>query len=207
MTGNRKSVAVVGGGWAGCAAAVELADAGCAVTLFEAARTPGGRARAVQAHGRILDNGQHILLGAYESTLKLLRRVGVDPASSLLRLPLQMRYPPASGLMDFAAPRLPAPLHVLAALLRAKGLDRDDKLALARFSTTARWMDWRLDVDCSVAELLERYDQTPRITQLLWRPLCVAALNTPAERASARVFLAVLRDSLGARQQHVGRRA
>jgi squalene-associated FAD-dependent desaturase len=200
MTGNRKSVAVVGGGWAGCAAAVELADAGCAVTLFEAARTPGGRARAVQAHGRILDNGQHILLGAYESTLKLLRRVGVDPASSLLRLPLQMRYPPASGLMDFAAPRLPAPLHVLAALLRAKGLDRDDKLALARFSTTARWMDWRLDVDCSVAELLERYDQTPRITQLLWRPLCVAALNTPAERASARVFLAVLRDSLGARR-------
>ena len=195
-----RRIAVVGGGWAGCAAAVELADAGCAVTLFEAARTLGGRARAVQAHGRLLDNGQHILLGAYDATLALMRRVGVDPASALLHLPLQMRYPPASGLMDFAAPRLPAPLHVLAALLRARGLDRDDKLALARFSTTARWMGWQLNVDCSVAELLVRYEQTPRLAQLLWRPLCVAALNTPAERASARVFLAVLRDSLGARR-------
>jgi squalene-associated FAD-dependent desaturase len=195
-----RRVAVVGGGWAGCAAAVTLADAGCTVTLFEAARQLGGRARAVQAHGRELDNGQHILLGAYASTLKLLRRVGVDPASALLHLPLQMRYPPGSGLMDFRAPRLPAPLHMLAALLRARGLDRQDRLALARFTTTARWMGWQLQADCSVAELLVRFDQTPRLIRLLWNPLCVAALNTPAERASSRVFLAVLRDSLGARR-------
>jgi squalene-associated FAD-dependent desaturase len=119
----------------------------------------------------------------------------------LLRLPLQMRYPPAAGLMDFVAPRLPAPLHMLAALLRARGLAREDKLALARFSTSARWMNWGLDTDCSVAELLERFDQTPRITRLMWRPLCLAALNTPPERASAQVFLAVLRDSLGAKRK------
>jgi hydroxysqualene dehydroxylase len=193
-------VAVVGGGWAGCAAAVELAGAGCRVTLYEAARTLGGRARAVEAKGRLLDNGQHILLGAYRDSLTLLRRVGVDPRAAFLRLPLQMRYPPASGLMDFAAPRLPAPLHVLAALLRARGLAREDKLALARFSTSARWMDWQLHTDCSVAELLERFDQTPRLQRLLWAPLCIAALNTPPERASAKVFLAVLRDSLGARR-------
>jgi squalene-associated FAD-dependent desaturase len=86
------------------------------------------------------------------------------------------------------------------ALLRAQGLDRDDKLAMARFSTTARWMGWRLDTDCSVAELLERYDQTDRLIRLMWRPLCLAALNTPPERASANVFLAVLRDSLGAKR-------
>ncbi|MDN4054917.1 hydroxysqualene dehydroxylase HpnE [Massilia sp. YIM B02763] len=197
-------VAVVGGGWAGCAAAVELAAAGCRVTLYEAARTLGGRARAVEVKGptgeRRLDNGQHILLGAYKDSLKLLRRVGVDPRAAFLRLPLQMRYPPASGLMDFVAPRLPAPLHVLAALLRAKGLAREDKLALARFSTSARWMGWQLHADCSVTELLERFDQTPRLQRLLWAPLCIAALNTPPERASARVFLAVLRDSLGAKR-------
>jgi squalene-associated FAD-dependent desaturase len=193
-----KNVAVVGGGWAGCTAAVELAGAGCRVTLFEAARSLGGRARGVELHGRMLDNGQHILLGAYRDTLRLLRRVGIDPRAALLNLPLQMRYPDGSGGMDFIAPRLPAPLHLAVALLRAKGLAAADKMALARFSTTARWMGWRLHADCSVSELLERFDQTPRLVRLMWRPLCLAALNTPPERASAQVFLAVLRDSLGA---------
>ncbi|CAH0191608.1 15-cis-phytoene desaturase [Massilia sp. Bi118] len=191
-------MAVIGGGWAGCAAGVELASKGARVTLFEAARMLGGRARAVQAKEALLDNGQHIMLGAYAETLALLRRVGVAERDALLRLPLQMRYPAGSGLMDFVAPRLPAPLHMLVALLRATGLEREDKLALARFSTSARWMKWGLDTDCSVAELLARFDQTPRLTRLMWRPLCLAALNTPIERASANVFLAVLRDSLGA---------
>ncbi len=193
------NVAVIGGGWAGCAAAVELARQGAQVTLYEAARTLGGRARRIEAAGRTLDNGQHILLGAYKSTLRMLRTVGIDPTDALLRVPLQMRYPP--GGMEFVAPRLPAPLHLAVALLRATGLGRDDKLAMARFSSAARWMGWRLDNDCTVIELLERFDQTPRLYRLMWRPLCLAALNTPPERASAQVFMAVLRDSLGARRQ------
>jgi len=192
--------AVVGAGWAGCAAAIELARAGHRVSWFEAARTPGGRARRVDVKGQGLDNGQHILLGAYSETLRLMQLVGVTRSEALLTLPLQMRYPPGSGGMDFIAPRWPAPLHLAAALLRAKGLAGADKMALARFSTTARWMDWTLHHDCSVAELLERFDQTPRLIQLMWRPLCLAALNTPLERASAQIFLNVLRDSLGARR-------
>lgn len=191
-------IAVVGGGWAGCAAAVELARQGRLVTLFEAARTLGGRARRFDINGMALDNGQHILLGAYAETLRLMRLVGIDSKRALLRLPLQMRYPEGSGGMDFVAPRLPAPLHLLIALWRTAGLAKQDKLALARFSTTARWMGWRLHSDCSVIELLERFDQTERLTRLMWRPLCIAALNTPPERASAQVFLNVLRDSLGA---------
>jgi squalene-associated FAD-dependent desaturase len=204
MTGPARSqprkVAVIGGGWAGCAAAVELSRKGAAVTLFEASRALGGRARCVEINGKKLDNGQHILLGAYGETLRLMRTLGIAPNEVLLRLPLQMRYPQDSGGMDFVAPRLPAPLHLLVALLRARGLAREDKLALARFSTAARWMDWKLDADCSVADLLERFDQTDRLTMLMWRPLCIAALNTPPERASAQVFLNVLRDSLGARR-------
>jgi squalene-associated FAD-dependent desaturase len=198
--GAGPATAVIGGGWAGCAAAVALADAGHTVALYEAARTLGGRARSVDAHGRQLDNGQHIMLGAYDATLGLLRRVGIDARDALLRLPLQMRYPPATDAMDFVAPRLPAPLHMLVALLGARGLRRADKLALARFSTSARWMGWQLYNDCSVAELLERFEQTPRLTRLMWRPLCLAALNTAPEQASAKVFLAVLRDSLGAKR-------
>lgn len=197
-TSAARRVAVIGSGWAGCAAAVELARHDFSVTLFEAARTLGGRARRVDINGCRLDNGQHILLGAYGETMRLLRAVGIDPKDALLHLPLQMRYPKNSGGMDFITPRLPAPWHMLIGLLRASGLAREDKLALARFSTTARWMDWQLNADCSVTELLERFDQTERLIRLMWRPLCIAALNTPPERASAQVFLNVLRDSLGA---------
>lgn len=196
MAGHK--VAVIGGGWAGCAAALELTEHGNQVTLFESARTLGGRARAVEINGIALDNGQHILLGAYTETLRLMRLAGIDEREVILRLPLQMRYPETGTGMTFIAPRLPAPLHLLAALLRAHGLSRADKLALARFSTTARWMGWQLYTDCSVSELLERFDQTDRLTRLMWRPLCIAALNTPPERASAQIFLNVLRDSLGA---------
>ncbi|KQV82533.1 phytoene dehydrogenase [Massilia sp. Root351] len=199
--GTARTVAVVGAGWAGCAAALELARAGCTVTLLEAARTLGGRARRVEMDGRQLDNGQHIMLGAYAESLRVMKLAGVDLPAAMLSLPLQMRYAPGAGGMDFLAPRLPAPLHLLGALLRAKGLAREDKLSLARFSTTARWMDWQLNTDCSVDELLQRFDQTPRLIQLMWRPLCLAALNTPTDRASAQVFLNVLRDSLGARRK------
>jgi squalene-associated FAD-dependent desaturase len=167
--------------------------------LYEASRTLGGRARVISSHGRALDNGQHILLGAYNETLRLLRLIGVAEESVLLRLPLQMCYPDGTG-MTFIAPRLPAPWHVGLALLRARGLRHADRLALARFSSAARWMGWQLNQDCTVAELLQRHDQTDTLVRLMWRPLCLAALNTPPERASARIFLNVLRDSLGARR-------
>ncbi|MEG0884592.1 MAG: hydroxysqualene dehydroxylase HpnE, partial [Janthinobacterium sp.] len=178
--------------------AMELARAGHAVTVYEAARTLGGRARRVERESMVLDNGQHILLGAYTETLRLVKLAGQDPSELILTLPLQMRYPADSGGMDFIAPRLPAPLHLAWALLRAKGLERADKLALMRFSTAMRWMGWQLYNDCTVSELLRRFDQTDTLCRLMWHPLCLAALNTPPERASARVFINVLRDSLGA---------
>ncbi|MFZ6759678.1 hydroxysqualene dehydroxylase HpnE [Undibacterium sp. Ji50W] len=192
------SVAIVGAGWAGCAAALELAQAGMQVTLIDSGRHPGGRARGVNLHGHQLDNGQHILLGAYSESLRLMRKAGVDLGQALLKLPLQMVYPQLEDGMCFIAPRLPAPLHMLVALWKTTGLSFADKQALARFSTTARWMNWRLHEDCSVSELLQRFDQTERLCRLMWNPLCIAALNTPPERASAQVFLNVLRDSLGA---------
>lgn len=195
---RKPTVAIIGAGWAGCAAAVELTRRSAKVFLLEASRTMGGRARRVEHQGTTLDNGQHILLGAYSDTLHLMQTVGIRPSEALLRLPLQMRYPANSGGMDLRAPRLPPPLHMVWAVLRAKGLTIADKLALARFSSAARWMQWQLHTDCTVTELLERFDQTERLFRLMWRPLCIAALNTPPERASAAVFLNVLRDSLGA---------
>ena len=109
-----RRVAVVGAGYAGLAAAIALVDAGCAASVFEANRTPGGRARRVEYRGALLDNGQHLLLGAYESTLALMRMVGVG-ADALVRTPLTLVFP---GHFELRAPRLPMPLHLLVALAR-----------------------------------------------------------------------------------------
>ncbi len=112
-------VAVIGAGYAGLAAAVELAAQGVPVTVFEAARQLGGRARRVDYRSMALDNGQHIFLGAYRETLRLMRMAGADPAALLLRLPLQLVIP---GRFSLQAAPLPAPLHLALALLTARGL-------------------------------------------------------------------------------------
>jgi squalene-associated FAD-dependent desaturase len=185
--------AVVGAGYAGMAAAVTLARRGVAVTVFESGPVPGGRARRISADGRGLDNGQHILVGAYATLFSLMREVGV-PASAVLRIPLELRY--ADGFA-FRAFYLPAPLGLAAGLLAARGLPWRERLAALRFMRALRRQAFRLAADCSVSELLARHAQDGRIGHYLWRPLCVSALNTPPERASARAFLAVLRDTLG----------
>jgi predicted NAD/FAD-binding protein len=117
-------------------AAVELATHGIRVTVFEAAKTLGGRARRVDSDGAALDNGLHILIGAYRETLRVIEKVSTaGQASKLMRLPLQFRLEP--GFRMHAA-RLPAPLHVAAALAFARGLGVAEKLAAARFMRTQK---------------------------------------------------------------------
>ncbi len=193
----KTTVAVVGGGYAGLAAAVELAHAGIPVTLYESARRLGGRARRVEYRGEILDNGQHLLLGAYRELLRLMQRIGVDEKDALLRIPLRLEFP---GQFRLAAPRLPAPLHLLAALAGARGLNAAQRLSAARFMLALRRRAFRLQADASVAQLLETYNQSGKLHRYLWEPLCLAALNTPPESASAQVFLNVLRDSFNRRR-------
>lgn len=189
-------VAVIGAGWAGMAAAIAHAQAGRQVTVFEAARTVGGRARAVQAtlpDGTpvTLDNGQHLLIGAYAECLRLMRLVGVDAEAALLRLPLTLQFPEGQGLQ---LPDLPPPLDALLGIARAKGWGWGDKLALV--STAMAWQlrGFRCTPATSVAELCAPL--TPRLMAEFIDPLCVSALNTPAHAASGQVFLRVLRDSL-----------
>lgn len=188
-----KRVAVVGAGWAGLACAVELAGAGVAVTLFEAARQAGGRARRVDWQGIAIDNGQHLMIGAYRETLRLLERIG--SSGRLDHQPLCLRQP------GFALrlPRLPAPFHLLFGLATARGLSRRDKLAAIRFARALR--SGAVPAGQSVAELLATHAQPEVLIERLWAPICLAALNTPVAQASAEVFVNVLRDSL------MGRRA
>lgn len=192
-----RRVAIVGAGFAGLSAAVALARAGCAVSVFEAGRVPGGRARRVHYRGQSLDNGQHILLGAYRETLALMGEVGVSPRA-LQRLPLRLEV---AGRLSLAAPRLPAPLNLAAALAFARGLSLADRVAALRFSLRLKRRGFEPAKGATVAALLERHRQTPALAELLWGPLCVAALNTPIDRADARVFVTVMRRALFGRRE------
>jgi squalene-associated FAD-dependent desaturase len=190
-------VAIVGGGWAGCAAALTLAEAGLPVTLYEASRTLGGRARAVEFKNMTLDNGQHILLGAYEQTLQLIQRLTPSTdQDGLWRLPLTLDQPPDFRLV---CPRLPAPLHLLAGLLGAWGLDWREKLAAARWAH-AVLHDAQTPDSLTVSQFTR--SQPEKLRRLLWHPLCVSALNTSPETASARVFADVIRAAFGGRAHH-----
>jgi len=192
-------LAVIGAGWAGMAAAVEAMRIGHQVTVFEAARTLGGRARAVP--GRLpdgqevlLDNGQHILIGAYTESLRLMRLVGVDPQAALLRGQLTLRFPDGAGLQFPHTPLLPTPLDAFAGIALAHGWPLGARLGLLR--EALRWHGARFQCapELSVAQLCQRL--APPVMQELIEPLCVSALNTPAPQASAQVFLRVLQDAL-----------
>ena len=187
-------VAVIGGGWAGIAAAAELTAAGVATTVYEAGRVPGGRARSVVIDGRALDNGQHILLGAYREILEVMRRIGADPEQLLERRPLQVVD---DAGFRMALPKWPAPLNVAWGLLTAHGVGWREKFATARWMQGVKAHGFRLATDTTVAEWLDGTGQTGELRRHLWEPLCLAALNIPAGRASAQIFANVLRDSLG----------
>ncbi len=185
-------IAIIGAGWAGLAAAVRAQQTGCAVTLFEAARQAGGRARSVPlAGGEVLDSGQHILLGAYTHTLALLRALGVQQERVFLRAPLALRYADGSGL---ALPALPAPLHALTGIAAARGWRWGERWALLR--AAARWQ--RAGFACEDSASVEQLGAglPPRLIADFIEPLCISALNTPLPQASAAVFLRVLRKAL-----------
>ncbi|RFC35683.1 MAG: squalene-associated FAD-dependent desaturase [Candidatus Nitrotoga sp. SPKER] len=187
------SVAIIGGGYAGMAAAVTLAAANVPVTVFESAKQLGGRARGVRHNNIQLDNGQHILLGCYHHTLQLIKQVGGSIEHDFLRLPLQLTL---HNRFELKASHLPAPLHLLAGLLGAKGLSFGERLRAARFMLTLGRINFTLPHDISVLELLRKHNQGDELIRLLWEPLCISALNTPIHIASAQILLHVLRDSL-----------
>lgn len=179
------------------AAAVALAERGLRVCVFESGAVPGGRARRIVSQDRALDNGQHILAGAYTELFRLMRMVGV-PADALLRIPHEIRY--ADGFV-FRALWLPAPLGLAAGLLAARGVPFGERIGTLKFMATLRKRHWRIHPDTTVKDLLDANGQHGQLRQYLWEPLCVSALNTPLDQASANVFLAALRDTLGADAQ------
>jgi squalene-associated FAD-dependent desaturase len=169
------------------------------VALIEAAPQLGGRARTLVTNmgfGTVhLDNGQHLMMGAYRDTIALVRRVNAHADHWLRRSPLTLRD--TQG-MQLRAPRLPAPFHLAAALAGARGMSVSERIACARFMLWLKRRDWRVENGETVGSLLARARQPDELVNRLWHPLCVSALNTPPQSACAQTFSIVLRDTLGA---------
>lgn len=182
---------VIGGGWAGLAAAVRAVQHGAEVTLWEMAAQAGGRARSWQADGLWLDSGQHILIGAYRDTLELMREVGADPEALLQRLPLTLVDAQGQGLRWGRGGPLRA---ALGAVQGHTGWGWHERLGLAAWGAKLALRGLRCPEDWSVARLCQGLPASVR--EELVEPLCVAALNTRMVEASAQVFLRVLRDAL-----------
>ena len=133
----------------------------------------------------MLDNGQHLLLGCYRNTLRMIEKVGGNIEKDFLRLPLQLDL---HGEFSFKAPHLPAPLHLLFALLTAQGLSFSARLDAVRFMLALRRINFCLPNDMTVSALLVQLGQDADLTMKLWEPLCIAALNTPITRHPHRFF-------------------
>lgn len=185
-------VAVIGGGWAGCAAAWTLASRGIPVVLHEAAPVLGGRARRVERAGIPIDNGQHLIVGAYESTRTLLRRVHggrVDPGLLRQRLAI-VPFAPDAGSLALRAPRLAPPWNLATALALARGPRLSERVDALRWLRTLHLSGFERDGGETVDAMLSSLP--PRIARGLFAPLALAALNTPTSQASARVYTHLL---------------
>ena len=188
-----KKLSIIGAGWSGLACAVAATQAGWQVELFEAANEAGGRARSLEQNfaGVPLDNGQHILLGAYRDTLALMRTVGVNPDDVLLRLHLDLRTADGLGFRS-----LGASWKLLVGVAFAKGWNALDKWRLIQAGWRWQVSGFTCDATWSVHQLCDASQLTPNVVQGLIEPLCLSALNMPLQSASAAVFLRVLHDAM-----------
>ena len=197
---TRPRVAVVGAGWAGLAAAVTLAD-WVDLTVFEAGRVAGGRARrlAAPASEGVFDNGQHLLLGAYQHCLQLMRQVGANPDTLLWRVPQRLEM---ADEFCLTLPRLPAPLNQLAGWLGLRGLSWAERWAWLRALLHLRRQGFTVPATQTVAHWLAEQRQSARLVRCFWEPLVLAALNTPLAQASMQVLATVLRDGVAGPAAH-----
>ncbi len=193
-------VLIIGGGFSGLAAGVALAEEGRGVRLLEQKPHLGGRARSFldPATGSVVDNGQHIIMGCYHSTIHFLSTIGtLDRIRFQQRL--TVRFLDRNGrLTALQCPGLPSPWHVLLGVLRSGSFSFKHKLEVLRLGRSLQWaraMDGGLE-RLSVREWLTRLGQSESLQRNFWDLLCIAALNEDPSRANAGLFERVLQLAL-----------
>ncbi len=185
-----KSVIVIGGGLAGLAAGVALADSGWRVRLFEQRPFLGGRATSyVLPDGEHVDNCQHVTFGCCTNLEDFYRRVGcADKIKFFDRLLL---IDPQGRVGRFQAGLLPAPFHILGSFASFSPLSLWDKLSIGRamldiLQHQGKPPDIREPGGISMLEWLRRRSQTERAIHRFWRVVLISALSEELERIDAR---------------------
>lgn len=191
-----KNVLIIGGGFAGLSAGVALASQGTKVTVIEQRRILGGRAYSIEdgATGELIDNGQHALLGAFHETQKFLRSIGTE---NLVRYQDRFRMvlaEPDGGRMILTGSSLPPPFHLLTGVAGCRGLSIGDRLHLLRAGASIV-LKRSLPETMTLKDWLDRLHQPESLRQRWWYPLSISALNELPHRASADLFLRVLRQT------------
>ena len=191
-------IAVVGGGLAGIAAALELADTGSTVTLYEARPRLGGATYSVRRNDHWIDNGQHVLLRCCTAYRAFLARLGVEhlvPIQPRLRIPVLREGKPPAFLRR--AP-VPAPLHLVPTLLRYSLLGPRERVRALRGAAALRRLDpadERLDAR-TFGEWLRAHGQSSRAIAELWNLITLPTLNLPADEGSLALATMVFRTGL-----------
>jgi hydroxysqualene dehydroxylase len=205
---NGYDAVVIGAGFAGLSAAVRLTKNGARVLVLEARARLGGRATAFpdRETGELVDNGQHVLLGCYTDTFEFLRdiraadRVRLEPQLAVTMIDRRGRR------SRLSCPSLPPPFHLLAGIMDWDALSWSDRLSVlgmvAPLRNARRAMQPGSSVKAAspgetVEAWLIRNGQTPRIREMLWDPLALAALNQSPQQAAAPVFARVLAEMFG----------
>ena len=201
-------VIVAGGGLAGLACAVALADRGLAVTLLEASPVLGGRARS-WTHGPTgdrVDIGPHIVTNEYDNFLGFLARLGT--AREITWQPKKLiTLGTREGPLELSHRDLPPPFGLLPDFLRAPGLRWRDYWSNNRITWRAMQFGEErveaLDAHAGLAYLRAAGVSEPMI-DWYWRFMCVAIMNAPLERVSAAAVLRVHGMLIGHAQLHFG---
>jgi squalene-associated FAD-dependent desaturase len=191
-------VAVIGGGLAGLSAALECAEAGAEVSIFEGRSRLGGATFSVQRKGYWLDNGQHVALRCCSEYLAFLHRLGADDLVDIqprLRIPVLAE---GGRRATLARSGLPAPFHLAGTLLRYSHLSLAERLAAARATASLR----RLDPDDSALDeqtfggWLRAHGQSESAIDALWNLIALPTLNLSADEASLALAVKVFRTGL-----------
>ncbi|MFY9611429.1 MAG: hydroxysqualene dehydroxylase HpnE [Blastocatellia bacterium] len=192
-----KRVVIIGGGFSGLAAGVTLIEQGVDVLLLERRNHLGGRAYSFidSKTGSPVDNGQHLFMGCYHHTIAFLQKIGCLDRLKFQDRPRVDFLDRSDGFVKFECPPLPAPFHVVAGLLRMKGLTLGDKIRAINVGRAIRG-NGSLE-SLTVAQWLDNLAQSGRIRQRFWYPMVIATLNEDPHIASARMLKRVLEESFG----------
>ncbi|MCY4113894.1 MAG: hydroxysqualene dehydroxylase HpnE [Chloroflexi bacterium] len=192
---------VVGGGLAGCSAALTCADAGARVTLLEARRRLGGATYSFQRDGLWFDNGQHVHLRCCTAYRAFIDRIG---ASDMVTMQRRLAIPvirPGHGVAWIKRANLPAPLHLALSLGTYRHLSVVERLQLARALIGLMRLDLRdVSLDAhTFGRWLRARGQSDGSLEALWDLIVLPTVNLPSAEASlslaAMVFkVGLLRD-------------